>query len=53
MLRDNFVGSNLFMPKVQMETVVLPDDTKHLILDTIDNYRKFKVACKDVGLLFM
>ena len=43
-------GSHLYFPKVNMDQVVLPDDTKKLILSTVENFEGFKRARKNMGL---
>eukprot|EP01119_Soliformovum_irregulare_P013105 TRINITY_DN3458_c0_g1_i2.p1 TRINITY_DN3458_c0_g1~~TRINITY_DN3458_c0_g1_i2.p1 ORF type:complete len:1117 (-),score=384.81 TRINITY_DN3458_c0_g1_i2:209-3559(-) len=43
-------GSDLFDPKVSLESVVLPSDKKKLILDTISNFGTFKKVFNEIGL---
>lgn len=42
-------GSDLFYPKVSFSQVILPDETKNLILDTLQNFDTFKKVVKDIG----
>lgn len=43
-------GSHLYMPSVCLEDVVMPEDTKKMVLDTVQNYAVFKAVQKDIDL---
>lgn len=42
-------GSNLYYPKVKLENVIIPENTKKLILSTVSNYEEFKKYRKKFG----
>ena len=35
-------GSNMYLPTVSMDRVILPDDQKALVMETVANFEKFK-----------
>lgn len=43
-------GTHLYTPSVQLDQVVLPAETKKLIVDTVTNFDKFQSAKKRLGL---
>lgn len=42
-------GSHSYYPKVKMDQVVLPDDSKKLILETVEGFECYKKFRKDLG----
>ena len=48
---DMVDGSHLYFPSaVQLEDVVLPDDQKKLIVETVENFAAYKKVRKALGL---
>lgn len=43
-------GSDLYYPKVQLDQVVLPDEHKTTILETVESYENFRKYRKKTGL---
>lgn len=43
-------GSDLYYPKVQLDQVVLPEDHKKTILETVESYENFRTYRKKSGL---
>jgi SpoVK/Ycf46/Vps4 family AAA+-type ATPase len=43
-------GSHLYMPDVEADDLVLPDDTKKRIFDAVSNYDKVKDVIYDLGI---
>jgi len=43
-------GSDLYLPTVSFDQVILPEERKKLILDTIHNYDAYKSASKELKL---
>lgn len=42
-------GSHLYMPTVTIEQVILPEEQKKLIVETVSNFDKFQKAKKKLG----
>lgn len=42
-------GSHLYFPKVDLESVVLAEEQKRLIMDTVNNFEEFKRARRRFG----
>merc|ERR1740138_971887 len=43
-------GSHMYVPKTKMEQVVLSEETKHLITNTVQNFASFRRNKKKYGL---
>ena len=43
-------GSNLYVPKVSLEQVILPEDQKNTILTSVSTFEKFRLYHKRTGL---
>jgi hypothetical protein len=35
-------GSHLYSPNVEFDDIILPDETKNLVLETVSNYDRLK-----------
>ncbi len=42
-------GSNLYFPQVKLENVILPEEQKKLIIDTVSNFEVYKQHRKKLG----
>ncbi|KAJ6241738.1 atpase [Anaeramoeba flamelloides] len=49
-INDLIEGSHLYSPKVKLENVILPEEQKKLIIETVSNYENFRKARKKLGL---
>eukprot|EP00246_Nothoceros_aenigmaticus_P015199 TRINITY_DN6205_c0_g1_i3.p1 TRINITY_DN6205_c0_g1~~TRINITY_DN6205_c0_g1_i3.p1 ORF type:complete len:1045 (-),score=220.48 TRINITY_DN6205_c0_g1_i3:28-2925(-) len=43
-------GSHLYLPKISMSQVVLPEEQKDMLMKTVDNFAKFRQYRKRAGL---